>query len=202
VTEWELMRPNGIRQRIRVTDVEPFQTRCLANVGLTTDFQGDVVVPPRTYPVPSAGLTSTRLGFLEVVEEVPNGAAEFRVVSALLPEVFAGLEKPAWSIVPKTWRPALSGSLLAPLLRALHRSSIGDSRERLSFFATRTVPTFTSPGSGIFEPIAVVNAREAGTNALGVVDVATGTAVREATPAASLVDVVPVPLLGLSGPKA
>jgi len=157
VTEWELIRPNGIRQWIRVTGVAPFQTHCLANVGLTTDFQGDVVVPPHTSPVPSAGLTTTRPGLLEAVEEVPIGAAEFQVVSALLPEVFAGLEKPAWSTVPKAWRPALLGSLPAPVLRALYRSSIGDGLERFSFYATRTVPTFTSPGSGIFEPMTVIN---------------------------------------------
>jgi hypothetical protein len=157
VTEWELIRPNGIRQWIRVTGVTPFQTHCLANVGLTTDFQGDVVVPPHTYPVPSAGLASTRPGLFEAAEEVPNGAAEFQAVSALLPEVFAGLEKPAWSTVPEGWRPALSGSLPAPVLRALYRSSIGNGRERFSFYATRTVPTFTSPGSGIFEPMTVIN---------------------------------------------
>lgn len=156
VTEWELIRPNGIRQWIRVTGVAPFQTHCLANVGLTTDFKGDADVRPHTYPVPSAGLTSTRPGLLKAVEEVPVGAPEFQAVSSLLPEIFSGLEKPAWSTVPETWRPSLSGSLPAPVLRALYRSSIGNGRERFWFYATRTVPTFISTDSRSFEAMTVV----------------------------------------------
>jgi hypothetical protein len=157
VTDWELIRPNGSRHRVRVNGVGAFQTHCLANVGLTTDFEGDVVVRPRTSPAPYAGLTTTIPGLVEAVEEVPMEAPEFQAVSSLLPQVFADLESPVWSAAPQAYRPSLSGSLPAPVLRALFRSSIGDGRELFSFHATRTLPAFASPGSGIFEPMTVVN---------------------------------------------
>ena len=165
VTDRELIRLNGNRQRVRVSGVAPFQTHCLANVGLTTDLQGDVVVRPHTYPVPYAGLTVTTRGVLEPVEEVAAGALEFQAVSSLLPGVFAELEEPTWNTVPEGRRPSLKGSLPAPVLRALYRSTIGDGRELFSFHATHVLPTFPSPNAGIVAPMTVVKgwlARSAG----------------------------------------
>jgi hypothetical protein len=159
------IRPNGIRQWVRVSGVAPFQTHCVANVGLTTDFQGDVVVRPHTYPVPYAGLTVTTRGLLEPVVDVAGGALEFQAVSSLLPGVFADLEEPAWNTVPEGRRPSLRGSLPAPVLRALYRSTIGDGRDFFSFHATHVLPTFPSPNAGIVAPMTVVKgwlARSAG----------------------------------------
>ena len=140
---WDVLQRDGSRRSVIATGVAEFQTHCVTNIGLKTDFPERAIQTPfDPYSLVSyVGTAATPDYPLTPVERLDPADQDFETVHSLLSPIFTELEPRVWESTMGTDSPALlTGPIANPVLDTLYRGSLGDGIQLLTFSARRELP--------------------------------------------------------------
>jgi hypothetical protein len=147
VLQWELVKPTGARQAIRVSGTTWYECDYGENVGLATNYVTPLRFEASAFPQERrvlAGSVATRAGLLTPIRGVLTKSPEAAAIRALLPRLFARIEPEVWkseNVAEKSGlsKPPNESASAAYRLVSAHTGMMPDGRRLYMFMASHAV---------------------------------------------------------------